>query len=220
MKILHVLLFTVLGSCAATTDASVAEASVVHLFDGQSLAGWRVEVGPDTPSSEGIFRVQDGLLVCSGQPTAVLRTAGEFEDYELTLEWRWAPGSAGGNSGLLLHCSTPRARGLWPRCIEAQLKSGAAGDFHLMGDGVTLEPSGDASRRSGSRVPRVSGSERPVGEWNAIRVVCEGDRLSVYLNGELANGGSGASERRGAIGLQSEGAEIHFRRVDLRMLGR
>jgi len=48
-----------------------------------------------------------------------------------------------------------------------------------------------------------------------MRVRCEGARITVRLNGELANEGWEASEARGAIALQSEGAPIHFRRVEL-----
>ena len=68
---------------------------------------------------------------------------------------------------------------------------------------------------SGSWIPRTAGAERAVGEWNHMRVRCEGARITVWLNGELANEGWEASEARGAIALQSEGAPIHFRRVEL-----
>jgi hypothetical protein len=215
MKLLSALaLVPFLFSCAGGPDS----AGVVQLFDGESLAGWTVEVGQAGVSAEGIFSASDGLLVCKGEPTAVLRSVGEYEDYELLLEWRWAPGTEGGNSGLLLHCSTPRHHGVWPRSIEAQLKSGSAAGFYLMGDGVDISVTGDPARRSGSWIPREVGEEKPVGEWNQMRVRCEGDSMLVYLNGVLANEGSGASEVRGAVALQSEGAPIHFRRVELRRL--
>lgn len=214
-----VALFTLyLASCGITGKEFAIDDGTQRLFDGSSLEGWTIEA--EEESTDAIFSVQDGVLHCTGVPTAVLRTTEEFENYELNLEWRWAPGTEGGNSGLLLHCSTPRYRGIWPRSIEAQLKSGAAAGFYLMGEGVELEINGDKERRTGSWIPRTRGAEEAIGEWNHMRVLCVGDRIGVWLNGVLANEGFEASESRGAIALQSEGAEIHFRRVDLRSLER
>lgn len=218
MKLLSCLALAPFLLACASSPAGSGASEPLQLFDGESLDGWWVEVQDPGVSAEGIFTVADGLLLCTGEPTAVLRTEEEFEDYELVLEWRWAPGSEGGNSGLLLHCSTPRYRGVWPRSIEAQLKSGSAAGFYLMGEGVEITIAGDTARRNGSWIPREAGAEAPVGQWNRMRVRCEGERITVWLNGVLANEGSGASEARGAIALQSEGAPIHFRRLELRGL--
>ncbi len=215
--LLLTLFFGTLSSCSATSDVSGEEPTALRLFNGLSLNGWEVD-HEDAAELDGLFRIHNGVLICRGTPTAVLRTAEEFENYELLLERRWAPGSEGGNSGLLLHCSTPRYRGVWPRSIEAQLKSGSAAGFYLMGEGVEIEVSGDQERRKGSWIPRCAGLEHPIGQWNRMRAVCKGSEITLYLNGELANQGRAASESRGAIALQSEGAEIHFRRVDLRRL--
>ena len=209
VPLLAALAAALFSSCCSTAP------EVTSLFDGHGLDGWTVETAEGAQADPRTFRVEDGMILCKGVPTAVLRTTGEYADYELVLEWRWAPGTEGGNSGLLLHCTTPRYRGVWPRSIEAQLKSGAAAGFYLMGEGVDITIGGDTTRRSGSWIPRTAGAERAVGEWNHMRVRCEGARITVWLNGELANEGWEASESRGAIALQSEGAPIHFRRVEL-----
>lgn len=57
--------------------------------------------------------------------------------------------------------------------------------------------------------------ERPVGEWNTLECVCDGDKITNILNGKVVNAGTNASHTRGKILLQSEGAEVHFRRIDL-----
>jgi Domain of Unknown Function (DUF1080) len=62
--------------------------------------------------------------------------------------------------------------------------------------------------------------EKPVGEWNTIECTCEGDKISIRLNGTPVNAGRQASHTRGKILLQSEGAEVFFRRVDLVPLSR
>lgn len=57
--------------------------------------------------------------------------------------------------------------------------------------------------------------ETPAGEWNVL--VCEvfGNELTIYLNGMLANRATNVKPNKGRIQIQSEGAEIFFRRVDI-----
>ena len=57
--------------------------------------------------------------------------------------------------------------------------------------------------------------EKPRGEWNIL--VCEafGGDLTIYLNGMLVNQATKVKPSKGRIQIQSEAAEIFFRRVDL-----
>lgn len=64
------------------------------LFDGRSLAGWKV--GPDTPKS---WKVENGLLVLTGG-SSHLFTEKKFQDFVLRFEWR--PHRKGYNSGLFV----------------------------------------------------------------------------------------------------------------------
>ncbi len=57
--------------------------------------------------------------------------------------------------------------------------------------------------------------EKPVGEWNTLECVADGDRLTIYLNGELVNEATHVKPQKGRIQIQSEAAEIFFRRVEL-----
>jgi hypothetical protein len=57
--------------------------------------------------------------------------------------------------------------------------------------------------------------EKPVGEWNLLEVVANNDNFTIYLNGKLVNKATRVKPQRGKIQIQSEGAEIFFRRVDL-----
>ena len=58
--------------------------------------------------------------------------------------------------------------------------------------------------------------EKPMGEWNISETICDRDRITNIVNGVVVNEGRGASQTEGKIMLQSEGAEIYFRRVELR----
>jgi 3-keto-disaccharide hydrolase len=62
--------------------------------------------------------------------------------------------------------------------------------------------------------------ESPTGEWNRFEVVCTRDGITNILNGKTVNVGQRPSITQGKIILQSEGAELYFRRVDLEPLGR
>jgi hypothetical protein len=58
-------------------------------------------------------------------------------------------------------------------------------------------------------------AEKPVGEWNRFEITCEGDRITIVLNGTTVNAGTKASLTKGRILFQSEGAEVFFRKIDL-----
>ncbi|WP_165232768.1 3-keto-disaccharide hydrolase [Aquisphaera insulae] len=58
--------------------------------------------------------------------------------------------------------------------------------------------------------------EKPLGEWNRLEVLCDGSTITNILNGHVVNVGTGASHTRGKLTLQSEGAEIQFRKFEIR----
>jgi hypothetical protein len=60
--------------------------------------------------------------------------------------------------------------------------------------------------------------ENPAGQWNRMEVVCDGDSITTILNGYVVNIGTRSSLTRGKILFQSEGAEILFRRIEVRPL--
>jgi hypothetical protein len=60
--------------------------------------------------------------------------------------------------------------------------------------------------------------ESPYGQWTRLEVVADGDRVTNVVNGTVVNEGTRSSFTEGRILLQSEGAEIYFRRVDLEPL--
>jgi hypothetical protein len=193
----------------------ISAAESVALFNGKDLDGWTFDIIDPEVKPEAVWSVADGILICKGRPPGVIRTAKDYENYELTIEWRWAPDKKPGNSGLLVHASTPRDRFVWPKSLEVQLGTGDAGDFWMIGETVTV-PNATAQGRRWMK--RQNSVEKAPGEWNTMRVRCKGDTISVWVNDVLMNEGSGLSTSKGAICLQSEGAEIHFRKVELKPL--
>lgn len=190
-------------------------AEPVLLFNGKNLDGWTPETISETVKPETVWSVVDGILICKGRPPGLIRTTREFSNYELSVEWRWAPKGKPGNSGVLIHASKPKELFAWPKSIEVQLAHGDAGDFWEIGE--TLQGAGvEAKERRW--IKKGVNPEKPPGEWNLARIRCEGDRASVWINGVLVNEGTKLSATQGAICLQSEEHEVHFRRVELRQL--
>ena len=60
--------------------------------------------------------------------------------------------------------------------------------------------------------------EKPAGEWNRMEVICDGDTITNIVNGYVVNVGTKSSLTEGKIQFQSEGAEIFFRKIEVRPL--
>jgi hypothetical protein len=187
-------------------------AEPVALFNGRDLRGWTFDIIDPDVRPDALWSVVDGVLVCKGRPPGVMRTTTEYADYELVVEWRWPPGQKPGNSGVLVHASIAREMFIWPKSLEVQLRDGDAGDFWMIGVSVTVEdrePVGRLLKKQGTP------AEKPAGEWNTAVIRCENDTITVHVNGTLMNHGTALTATRGAVCLQSEGGEIHFRKVEL-----
>ncbi|MBT3243064.1 MAG: DUF1080 domain-containing protein [Bacteroidetes bacterium] len=200
---------------------SVAQAQMDHvnLFDGKSLTGWEYFLVEPDVSMEDVWSVEDGLLICTGEPMGYLATNEEFTNFKLVLEWRWAPGKPAGNSGVLMRITgNPQAL---PKCTEAQLKHGSAGDIYgFHGFNVTGDPDRFISNEKEltgklTGVSKIKDNENEPGEWNQYEIYLLKGNLTLYVNGEKVNEADGLDVLAGKIGLQSEGGEIHFRTVSL-----
>ena len=210
------LAFLATGGASSKTEAERALQPVfgqtIRLFDGSSLAGWRAHFRDGSSDAGRAWSVEDGILVCKGQPIGYLQTEMEFENYELVLEWRFDPTKGAGNSGVLLR--TIGEDTVWPNCIEAQLHSRNAGDIWNIGE---FPMKADASRTRGRRTIKAhETNEKPLGEWNRYRIRLDRGALTLEVNGLVQNEATDCRQVPGRIGLQSEGAHIEFRTVELR----
>ena len=220
---MHTIQLIRLALVAALAVSGLARAAEqpTPLFNGKDLTGWthylwdrQAKKQDTTTPMSAVWSVEDGILVCQGKPTGYIRTVGEYENYKLTLEWRWPKETTRGNNGVLVHTSTPNALGQWPKSIEVQLAKDNAGDFWVIG--TTLDVPNVEERRKGRRhLNLTDGSEKPAGEWNNMEILCKGDEIIVYVNGDLVNHATNCSETKGAISLQSEGALAYFRNIYL-----
>ncbi len=58
-------------------------------------------------------------------------------------------------------------------------------------------------------------AEKPVGQWNTMEIIARDSDIDVYLNGTLVNQAVQVKPSKGRIQIQSEGAEMFVRRVEL-----
>jgi len=216
-------------SCQRPAEDSAAgtpDAQAIALFNGEDLTGWGFYLVDEDATMESVWSVEDGILVCKGEPMGYIHTEAGFTDFHLVVEWRWAPGGEPGNSGILTRVNGPHKA--LPRSIEVQLKHESAGDifgFHGMkvsGPEERMRHVPDhklGGELTGlSRMPEAAGVEVEPGEWNRAEVTLQGGDLKVLINGTLVNQASGCDVAAGYVALQSEGGEIHFRTIEIRPL--
>jgi hypothetical protein len=197
-----------------------------NLFNGKDLSGWHIDV-PDMdkdPSLKSPFFVRNGLLVSMGTPGGHIITDAVHKNYRLDVEYRFA--GEPGNCGVLVHASTPRALyKMFPKSIEVQLMHENAGDFWCIVEDIRVQ---DMEKRRGAKeewgttegklrriLNLTDGSEKPVGQWNKVRIECLNNTVKVWVNGDLVNLGFDCTAQEGQIALQAEGSEVEFRKVAL-----
>ena len=182
------------------------EGTQVSLFNGKDLTGWV----PVTESEEPVFKVEDGCIVVSGKPNGYLRTARQYGDYSLHVEWKWV--GSGTNSGIFQRIQ--EGDKVWPTAYECQLMAGRAGDIVSLGGARIKEVPYDPAVKfpMKKRVHSEAKIELPDGEWNRAEIICKGDKMMVYINGSLENEAT-LAYKTGYIALQSEGGPLAFRNI-------
>lgn len=118
----------------------------IRLFNGKNLEGWYTFIRDRGRNSDpkGVFSVKNRLIRISGEEFGCITTNEEFENYTLTVEFKWgevtfAPRTdKARDSGILLHSvgKDGGSGGVWMHSIECQMIEGGTGDFIVVGDGT------------------------------------------------------------------------------------
>jgi hypothetical protein len=144
------------------------------------------------------------------------------------------------DAGLLyfVHSEPGFDHATWPRSIEFQIQEHDMGDLYALGAQITVnarqegrlwryDPQGSPTvflqkPPVGNRCVKQGDPEKPKGEWNTLDLYCYEDRSVHVVNGEVVmrltnarrlDQGSPAPLTEGRISLQTEGAEVYYRRV-------
>jgi Domain of Unknown Function (DUF1080) len=157
----------------ALTPAEKAEGWTL-LFDGRTLEGWR---GYKKPDAGGLrWKVEDGTLtlpsaMAPGTRAGDIVTTDTFEQFELVLDWRVAPG---GNSGVKYF-------------ILEDLNSAIGHEYQLIDDAQHADAKVGGHRQTAALYDVLPAAERPIkpgGEWNTTRIVVRGQTAEHWLNGK------------------------------------
>ncbi len=196
------------------------------LFNGKDLSGWKgLLKGPyDNPDKRAAlpadelaklqreadenmrahWKVVDGVLTFDGKGRS-LCTAKDYADFEMLVDWKI---EKGGDSGIYLRGS-PQVQ-IWDTALAtvgAQVGSGGLYN----------------NQKNPSKPSKVA--DKPVGEWNTFRIIMVGEKVTIYLNGELVVDNvtlenywdrSKPIYPTGQIELQNHGNFLYFRNIYIR----
>ena len=172
------------------------------------------------------WKKNEDQLICYGNPIGVVRSDKIFENFMLHVEWKHM--EPGGNSGVFVWSKAiPGEKNRLPDGVEVQMleldwvnlntRNGKTppiayvhGELFGVG-GVKIKPDNPRGERSKSIENRCKGK----GEWNTYDVICVDGVIKLSVNGKFVNGISEATQKKGYICLESEGAEIHFRNLKI-----
>jgi hypothetical protein len=195
------------------------------LFDGKSTAGWR-NYGKQDISPK--WMIAGGALAMEERGAGDIITAGQFEWFELSIEYRI---SKAGNSGIMFRV-TEGDRAPYYSGPEIQVQDNQnAKDPQLSGWLYQLYKPADDPKTG-----KPLDATKPAGEWSQLRIIVAPDKCETYMNGvkyyEYKIGSPDWDERvaqskfkawakfgkaqRGHIALQDHGNPVAFRSIKIR----
>jgi len=198
------------------------------LFNGRDLAGWWglktedpsiwMALPPEELEAkrqasladiQQHWRVEDGVLINDGKGL-FLTTEKNHADFELHLEYKTVPLA---DSGIYLR-GMPQVQ-IWDCTEEGKFELGAdKGSGGLWNN----------QKNPAGKNPLVL-ADKPFGEWNQLRILMVGERVTVHLNGQLVVDHARMDNffnpelplpRSGPIQLQTHGGEIRWRNIFIR----
>jgi hypothetical protein len=222
---------------AADAQTDAPPEGFTRLFNGKDLSGWRGRPGKGgvfSPYVEAKFTDAErkarqaewnaerdlhwwvdpasGELVTDGK-SVHLATEKAYGNFELQAEWKLTVPN--GITGIYLR-SYPQVQ-LWDPASATNQQTGA-----FRGSGALWNNNDD----NPGKWPLVK-ADKPIGEWNHVRVRMVGERVWVWLNGQQTVDGAKLDNYfdrtqpllpMGPIELQTHGTEVRFRNVFIREL--
>ncbi|MBC6989880.1 DUF1080 domain-containing protein [Hymenobacter sp. BT491] len=221
------LLAVVLISQSVHGQSVTSGAKQQSLFDGKTTKGWHTYL---KPKAEPAWTVVQGALQLNpkAEGQGDLVTDGEYENFELTLEWNI---SAGGNSGIIFGVhEDPAFQATYETGVEMQIL-----------DDKSAEDNKKATHRAGSLYDMKAPAQnvvKPAGQWNLVKLRKQNGHLTFWLNGaKVVDTQMGSAEwkallenskfktwknfaayPKGHIALQDHGHPVSFRNIKIELL--
>ena len=207
-------MLVMLGGCAASSSEAPRTGGGVEVQRALSdePEAWVQRGG------EAVYTFADGQIIGQtrpNQPNSFLCTKREYGDFELTLEFKVDDAL---NSGVQIR-SQARAEGTRERVYGYQVEIDPSprrwtGGIYDEGRRGWIAPLAGQLEAMGAFKP---------GQWNTMRVVCEGARLRTWINGVACADLTDGMTPRGFVALQVHGVggktqvmEVRWRSVRIR----
>ena len=241
-----VLSFGVLTNAGVAEDKAKAEIPAagadgwITLFNGKDLTGWE--------GLPGYWTVVDGAIQCSEtkenskQTDLILLCSKDnpekFANFEIRYSFKWV--TPGGNSGLQIRGKIDNAAMFHVGGYQADIDAGNGYTGIIYDEGGVAGGRGIMSKRGERTVWNAenqrsatplekTGAEikamiKPVGEWNEVVVVADGNRITYSINGQVTTEMTDESPKAckdGVIGLQMHGGHtmtLQFKDFKVKML--
>jgi hypothetical protein len=201
----HLLLFLSIAFSLRFALAAPS-AAPVELFTGRDLSGWVPMHGAGWSVEEGVIVGRNGTNWTTNpeKSGSWLRTEKEYSDFVWELEYAI---NARGNAGIFL---------------RSGLEKNPAFTGHEMQilDDHGREPKKSTTGALYDVVAATKNMSKPAGEWNKVRITCQGRRIQINLNGEDIVDYQTDRRTRGYLGLQNHDAHavVKFRNLRIREL--
>ncbi len=211
----------------STPSAALKRDGFISLFNGRDLTGWKGLVGspamraamsaPALAAAQAKaddlartnWRVEDGALTYRGTGFDNLCSVKDYVNFEFLAECKIEPFA---DSGFYLR-GTPQVN-IWDPFTQPT-KAGSE-----VGSGGLYNNKTNASKP-------LFVADKPIGQWNQFRVIMAGDKVHVFLNGELVVNGTALENywQRdlallpfGPIELQAHNTVVWFKNIFVREL--
>ncbi|HLF92675.1 MAG TPA: DUF1080 domain-containing protein [Planctomycetota bacterium] len=220
MRLMLALAFALVGPSPQAKDNMPPE-GFTALFNGKDLTNWQGLVeypkrdkDPDKYAAQikaanekylPHWKVEDGALHYTGKGQS-LQTVKDYADFELFVDWKI---KAGGDSGIYLR-GQPQVQ-IWDPGKTAQNAVGSGGLFN--------------NQKNPSKPSKCA--DKPIGQWNTFRIVMKGEKVNIWLNGELVVDNvtlenywdrKSTVPATGPIELQHHGDELWFKNIYVKEL--
>lgn len=184
-----------------------------------NLSGWSCYLEEADAKQQDTWKIEDGILVCTGNPLGYLYTDDSYSDFIMTLQWRWPDEKSAGKGGVLI--DTTGENKIWPKSLEAQINADSAGDFWAL-DGYELKGPPERTKSISHEqygelvnVTKITPAENPAGQWNSYKIIARGTTVTLMINDQLVNKATRKNTSGGKICITSEGTGIEFRNIKI-----
>jgi hypothetical protein len=206
MKLMQAVLSAVLLGWL-TGEFPVQAAESRSLFNGKDLSGWVVMHGGEWTVEDGVLVGRNGTNWTTNpeESGSWLRSEEQYGDFVLELEYNITPG---GNSGIHFRSALDKN------------PSFTGYEMQIVGDASAPPRKGGIGSLYDVVAPTRNAS-KPPGEWNKVRITCQGNRIQVTMNGEdIVDYKEADRLPRGFIGLQNHDHRtvVKFRNIQIRRL--